>query len=303
VSEPLRIGLIGCGRIAEHGHAPVIAASPGAVLAGVTDPVGERATALARSTEGARVFASAPELVGSGTIDAAIVASPAAVHVEHATVVARAGLPCLVEKPPAPDAEGARALGALDPAPWVAFNRRFRQGRLAAEVPAEGPLELELELCYRRRSWDPHGGGDDALLDLGPHLADLALWLGGAPARVTQAAATRERAELRIETARGVAQVRCATDRPHLERAVVGRPGGETVAAMTDGGLWRGLLARAARGPHPLAASLSGQLEAFCAAARGGDPGPLASAADGVRAMELIDRAAELAGERQQVAA
>jgi predicted dehydrogenase len=295
MSSPLRIGLIGCGRIAELGHAPAIAASPSAVLAAVTDPVAERAAALA-DRSGAHAFATAQDLLASDAVEAVIVASPAARHIEHARAAADAGLPCLVEKPPAPDAAGAARLAALERPPWIGFNRRFRQGALVAELPADGHLDVELELRYRRRSWRPHGRGDDALLDLGPHLADLALLLGGGgTTRVIAATASHERARFELEGQRGRVIARCATDRPHLERAIARRPGGETVAAMADGGLWKGALARLARRPHPLGASMRAQLEAFCAAARGGEPGRLATASDGLRAMELVDEAVRLA--------
>jgi predicted dehydrogenase len=303
MSAPLRLGLIGCGRIAEHGHVPAIAACPEAELVAVADPVAPRRDALAERAGGG-AFAAAGELLTQTTLDAVIVASPVADHLEHARLVAAAGLPCLIEKPPAADAAGAVAIAALEPTPWIGFNRRFQQGvELVERVPADGPLELELELRYRRDSWRAHGVRDDALLDLGPHLADLALLLGGAPARVVAADSAPERARIELETPRGAATIRCATDRAHFERVAVGRPGGPTLAASTSDGPLRGALARLRRAPHPLVASLGRQLDAFVACVRGEDPGLLASAADGVRAMELIDAASALAAHRPRVAA
>jgi predicted dehydrogenase len=297
MSAVLRLGIVGCGRLAERGYVPAAAASASVEIAAVADPNEVRRERVAAAT-GARPHETVEEMLGAAAVEAVVVASPAEHHLEHARLVAASGLACLVEKPPAPDAAGARELAALGPAPWVGFNRRFdRLGRLRDAVPAEGPLELELELRYRRASWRPVMVRDDALADLGAHLTDIALFLsGGGAARVRSARLSAERAELELELARGRAVLRTATDSTHRERAVARRPGGEDLAATSTPGAVRGGLERLARREHPLVRSLRGQLNAFATAARGGDPGPLATAADGLRAMLLVDEARALAG-------
>ena len=76
------------------------------------------------------------------------------------SAAATAGVAVLVEKPPALDAAGAAALAALTPPPWVGFNRRYDPGaqRVRAAIPAEGDVDLRLEISYRRRSWRAHSG-------------------------------------------------------------------------------------------------------------------------------------------------
>src|SRR5207237_7153075 len=125
---------------------------------------------------GVAAYPSVVELVAAGGVDAVIVATPAAAHVSAARTVARAGLPALVEKPPAPDADGARELAALRPAPWIGFNRRF----LPAVTALRGreAAHLRVVLHYRRASWRPVEVNEDALLDLGPHAIDLLAWIG-----------------------------------------------------------------------------------------------------------------------------
>jgi predicted dehydrogenase len=302
---PLRLGLVGCGRLAELGYLPALAGLPEVELAAVADPDAGRREAIAAlaarngggSGHAARTYAGAGELVGAGGVDAIVVASPAGAHAEDAEVAAGAGLPCVVEKPPAPDAAGARALAALEPAPWIGFNRRFDHGRaLVDAIPADGPLELELELRYRRASWQALTVRDDALLDLAPHLVDLALLLTGAPtAAVRSAEVGPARAALQLETHRGPVAIRCATDRPHAELAIVRRPGGERLAQSRAGGLAAALAGRLRRSEHPLVGSLRRQLAAFATAARGGGSRLLASAEDGVRTMLVIDDAREAA--------
>ena len=113
-----------------------------------------------------------------------------------------------------PTPTGALRLAALKPAPWIAFNRRFDQGlALIRRVPPGGDLTMRMVLHYRRDSWRPVQRGDDALLDLAPHLVDLALFLTGSLPLAVRANATRERAGLVLATTRAEIQIECATDR------------------------------------------------------------------------------------------
>lgn len=291
---PLRVGIIGCGRIAQHGYVPAIAGCDAVEVVALADPVGRRCEMLARACVlEPSTYTDARALIDDKLVEAVIVASPAGEHLAAVRLAAATRLPCLVEKPPTPDAASARELAALEPRPWIGFNRRFQQGlELLDQIPVRGRLELELELRYRRASWRAHTVCDNALLDLGPHLIDLALLLAG-DGDVISAVTSPERAELLLELERGSARIRCATDRSHLERAVV-RAGGVEVAASRGPGLAGATVARLRRGEHPLVASLRSQLEAFATAARGGDPGLLATADDGVRVMELVKAAAAL---------
>jgi predicted dehydrogenase len=296
--RPLRVGLVGCGRLAEIGYVPAIAATDGVELVAVADPRPARRERIARlaadSAAGSiEAHAGAAELLERGEAEALIVASPPAQHVEQARLASEAAVACLVEKPPAPDLAGAEQLAALERPPWIGFNRRFQHAAaLLGAVPADGPLELLLELNYRRASWRAVSVRDDAVLDLAPHLVDLALLLArAATATVRSARLTPERVELELDIGRGPARIRCATDRAHRERVVARRPGAARIAASRAGGLVRGAMHRAPGRVHPLTASLRAQLSAFAAAARGADGGLLASAEDGVRAMRVIEAA------------
>jgi predicted dehydrogenase len=297
MSEPLGLGIVGCGRLVELGYLPALDAVESLAVRAVADPDRERREQVAaRAGDGATACAAAEDLVQADGVDAVLVASPPAHHPHHAALAAAAGLPCLVEKPPALDAEGARQIALHDPAPWIGLNRRFADaGTLRNEVPAQGKIELDLEIAYMHSSWRPHTVRDDAITDLGCHLVDLALFLAGAAqASVVRAELGDEHAEVELEFDRGRALLRAATRRPYREVAVVRSAGAEVARVATPGAL-RGFLARVRGAEHPLVASMRAQLEAFARAARGGDPGVLATAADGVRAMELIDEARRVA--------
>jgi predicted dehydrogenase len=287
--EPLRLGLVGCGRLAERAHLPAIDAIPGARLAAVADPDHERAAACGAS----RRFKAIDELLGAGDVDALIVCSPAQSHPHAAELAAAAGLPCLVEKPPAPDLAGAERIAALQPAPWIGFNRRYMLApSVRPVVPEDGPLEIDLELAYRRASWAAHEVRDDALLDLGTHLVDLARLLSDSEiVSVGAPELTPERASLTLDLGeRGGASIRVANDGVHRESIEV-RLEGRRVARAAVGGRLMAIGGRMRRGPHPLQASIARQLVDFCRVARGGEAPALGTARDGLAAMAAIDAA------------
>lgn len=296
----LLIGLAGCGRLAEFGYLPAVARADGIRLAAVADPDSGRCERLRSDVP---AYAGAEELLDAGGVDALVLATPVAAHLPDARVAAEHGVPTLVEKPPAPDAGAAAAMAALEPPPWIGFNRRFDEGRdrLRAAARRPGEVELSLLLHYRRRAWGAHGVADEALLDLGPHLVDLARWLSGRePRSVAAIDVGHERADFSLDLGEGRrARVSCAANRPHRELVDVREAGGRRLVRCRVGGVGVALVGRVARrrGDHPLVASLVRQLEAFGRAVRGTGDRDLATAADGYVAMTVIDAVRHSAAE------
>ncbi|HEX5763340.1 MAG TPA: Gfo/Idh/MocA family oxidoreductase [Solirubrobacterales bacterium] len=301
-TSSLRLGIVGCGRIVERGYLPALRELPGVTLVGVADPDRARAQLLARSG-GTLAYNSATQLITAGNLDAVVVATPADRHLEVATQAAAAGLPSLVEKPPATDLDGALGLAALAPSPAIGFNRRFLQGlELRPVLPLSGWLELELEMRFRRDGWSAHVSRDEALLDAGTHLIDLAIFLAGSePIAVRGAVVEPERASLELELGRGRARIRCATDRPYAERVEVRDRAGQVLGACRTNRL-RARVDRLRRGPDPLVRSLRRQIECFASAllhpavplpdiARQRNSGALATAADGIATMAVVEAA------------
>jgi predicted dehydrogenase len=290
-SRVLRIGLVGCGRIAERGWIPAISRVAGTELVAVADTDLPRCAAVAPDRP---AYTSAKDLLAAGGIDAVVVATPAAAHVDDARAVAAAGLPSIVEKPPALDAAEARLLAELDPPPWIGFNRRFEPSlqTARARLPERGSISIKLIFHYRRGSWAPRVVADEALLDLGPHLIDLARWLSASPiCRVRTALGTQDRCSLELELERASGSLSCASDRVYRELVEVRAADGSLAARHSRGGLVRGALARLRPSSEELIQSLTGQFKAFCACVRGGDQGEVATAADGVAVMDAIDAA------------
>ena len=291
ISEPLRVGLVGCGRLAQVGYAPAFRLARSVRLVGVADPNRDRWRAVAPEAPG---FRSTGELIAGSDAEAIVVATPVERHVEVATEAANAGLNALVEKPPAPSAEEAARLLELEPAPSIAFNRRFDGALrdLRDRVPPNGRVELQLAF-ERRGAWGSYSGDDPLLLDTGPHAFDLVRWLAGANVARLRARESRHGAAIELELAdgRGTARIDLRTNRPYREVAEV-RSDGEVVGRHAVGGALQGVLARLGRAPDsPLVPSLTRQLDAFAACVRGEPGQDVGTARDGLAAMVAVDAA------------
>ena len=100
-----RIALIGAGSMGRN-HARVLAETDGAELAIVIDIEVERARQLADLYG----CAFATDIDAATSCDAAVVATPTALHLPHARELIDFGKPVLVEKPVTPDIEATRAV-------------------------------------------------------------------------------------------------------------------------------------------------------------------------------------------------
>ena len=123
---PVRLGLIGAGRIGTMHARNIARRIPGAVLAAVADPVPGAADRLA-SELGAEATTDPAEMVGG--VDAVVITASATAHTDLVIAAAEAGRPVFCEKPMALTlADADRALGAVGAAGvplQVGFNRRF----------------------------------------------------------------------------------------------------------------------------------------------------------------------------------
>jgi myo-inositol 2-dehydrogenase/D-chiro-inositol 1-dehydrogenase len=132
----IRFGLIGTGRIGQV-HAASIAAHPDATLAWVADPFVEGARSTA-ARYGGKPTDTVDELFASGEVDALLVASPTATHVDLIGRAVEAGIPILCEKPIDLDiarVETLRPRVASSGVPVaIGFNRRFDPGFASARA-------------------------------------------------------------------------------------------------------------------------------------------------------------------------
>jgi predicted dehydrogenase len=291
----LRVGLVGCGRLAVAGYVPAFARVPGARIVAVADPDAGRRNAVAALASGpVTTHAEVRSLLDDARPDAVVLATPVQRHLDDARAASEAGVPALLEKPPAPDATTAAELTTLALPPWVGFNRRFDPGagRGRAQVMGREGLELRFTLAYRRRSWSPLQVDDDALLDLGPHLVDWARWITAGDLDDVHALELRhEHAVVRVRTRCGVATLVATTDARHHERIDVHTTGGALVARHRLGGVIDAVRGRLPGADHPLVTTLAAEVDEFTRVVRGELPVRLGTAADGLAVMQVLDAA------------
>ena len=113
MADPVRVALIGCGRIAQVAHLPALEKATGVELVAVSDPSRSVAEAVARRYGVPSVYADASEALAERSIEAVIVAAPDRFHYPLARAALEAGTHALVEKPMASTIDEAAALVQL----------------------------------------------------------------------------------------------------------------------------------------------------------------------------------------------
>jgi len=109
VSEPLRIGVLGCGMISDM-HFNAWSRCKGAKVVAVCDPALDRATARASQYGIAAPYASPEQMMAEAALDAVDIITPRETHAAMVRLAARHGLHALCEKPLCPTYDEAVAL-------------------------------------------------------------------------------------------------------------------------------------------------------------------------------------------------
>jgi myo-inositol 2-dehydrogenase/D-chiro-inositol 1-dehydrogenase len=141
---PVRVGLIGAGRIGTWHARSLALRVPRAELTAVADPVPGAAEKVT-GTYGGRPCTDVRTMLDADDVDAVVIASTARAHTELVVAAATAGKPVFCEKPMAFSlADADRAIEAARTAGvplQVGFNRRFAAGfREAHDVVAAGGI-------------------------------------------------------------------------------------------------------------------------------------------------------------------
>src|SRR5438874_1465051 len=95
--NPVRVGLVGCGRVATI-HAAALKSRPEAGFVAACDASRDRAEAFA-ARYGVRPFTDVSTMLRDGGVEAVIVGTPHPLHSAPAVDAAEAGVDVLVEKP------------------------------------------------------------------------------------------------------------------------------------------------------------------------------------------------------------
>lgn len=220
---PVRIGVIGCGAIAQRRHIPEILAEKNARLVSIVDPNVDRGLdavdrfgpiAAQRSAEKIGVYDDYRLMLKRDDIDAVVVATPNVYHARQTIDALQAGKHVLVEKPMAGTLAEARAMIAAAKKAkkflMVGQNQRLMPPHVAAKKILDSG-KLGRVLTFRTsfqhagpENWSLDGKQSwffrkkEAVMgvcgDLGVHKADLIRYLLGEEiAEVTGFIATRDK--------------------------------------------------------------------------------------------------------------
>mgnify|MGYP001685686460 CR=1 FL=1 len=151
LAPPIRVALIGAGRIGSHHAAAIARDVHAASLAVIVDPRIDTATALAHGL-GARAEADASGVLKDPDIDAIVVTTPAALHRDLIVEAAAAGKHVFTEKPITTDlVEADECVAAAQQAGvvlQVGFNRRFAPGFAAARAAVDNGAFATAEASF-----------------------------------------------------------------------------------------------------------------------------------------------------------
>ena len=190
--SPIKIGLIGCGRIAQSVHLRILPRLPGVELAALAEIDEERREEARTVVPQADAFSDYRDMLAMPQLDAVVICLPNALHAEAAIAACAQGKHIYIEKPLATNLdEGKRMLAAWrrsGKVGMVGFNYRFnplnqslrRQmnaGRIGKVIAARSVFST---FHGSRDEWrDQRKSGGGALLDLASHHVDLTRFLFG----------------------------------------------------------------------------------------------------------------------------
>lgn len=190
----VRVGIIGCGGIANGKHMPSLAKLKNVQMVAFCDIVRERAEKAAKDygTEDAKVYTDYRELLEDKTIEVVHVCTPNKSHADITVDALESGKHVMCEKPMAKTAEGARrmveAAKRTGKKLTIGYQNRYRADSQylykACRRGDLGEIYFAKAHAIRRRAvptWgvflneEEQGGGP--LIDIGTHALDLTLWM------------------------------------------------------------------------------------------------------------------------------
>lgn len=191
--KKFRVGIVGCGGIAENKHLPALSKLKNVEIVAFCDIIRERAEKAAAQygTEDARMFEDYLELAALPDLDVIHVLTPNKSHAPITIAALEAGKHVMCEKPMAKTAAEAKAMVEAAKRTGkkltIGYQSRHRSdSRLLKQMVEEGRLgEIYYAKAHaiRRRAvptWgvflneEEQGGGP--LIDIGTHALDLTLW-------------------------------------------------------------------------------------------------------------------------------
>ena len=204
----VKVGVIGCGHIAQEVHIPNYIENPKSKLEAICDTSQDILNDVAMKYKIKYVFNDYQELLNSGLVEAVSVCVPTSSHSKVVNDAARCGVHVLCEKPLAANMKEAdemlEAVSRSGVKFMVGFNRIFlpnhvkakeylEKGKIGrpilarAQMITNGPYGNEIEKRSYPNEAEKRIG---CLFDSGSHLADLMIWMLGKPSAVSASIST-----------------------------------------------------------------------------------------------------------------
>src|SRR4051794_6061912 len=99
MADPVRIGIVGYGKVGAGGHRPWIQGRKDARLVAVCDATPVRREAAREENPDATIYESYPEFLADRSVELVIVTTPPSSHCDLAVQAAEAGKHLFVDKP------------------------------------------------------------------------------------------------------------------------------------------------------------------------------------------------------------
>ena len=193
MAKEFRVGIVGCGGIANGKHLPALKALPNVKMVAFCDLIRERAEKALKEygAEDAKIYDTYEDLVADPTIDVVHVLTPNKAHAPISIAAMEAGKDVMCEKPMAKTAADARAMvecaKRTGKTLTIGYQNRFRPDSLYLKKCCEagdlGEVYYARAHAIRRRAvptWgvflDEEAQGGGPLIDIGTHALDLTLW-------------------------------------------------------------------------------------------------------------------------------
>ena len=194
MDKKVRIGVVGCGGIANGKHMPNLAKIPEVEMVAFCDIIPERAEAAAKKfgTPDAKTYTDYKELIKDETIDVVHVCTPNRSHSFISIDAMEAGKHVMCEKPMAKTYVEAKAMyeASVRTGKLLSIGYQNRQcgenlyAKAVCDAGEIGEIYYAKAVAIRRRAvptWgvflNEYEQGGGPLIDIGTHALDLTLWM------------------------------------------------------------------------------------------------------------------------------
>jgi UDP-N-acetylglucosamine 3-dehydrogenase len=199
----LKVGVIGCGPVAQKGHLPGLIRSKSAQIEAIADIDEKTLQKTAKKFHVPKTFTNYQEMI-DGNLDLVHVCVPNHLHSKVTIDVLKKGINVLVEKPLAPTVREAeqmveiadqRHVKLCEAKQWryIPAMRKahslLKEGKLGRLIRATAQWHADIPLSWSHANWyyDTSKSGGGIVSDIGIHMIDLLLLFGGPVKRVSAA--------------------------------------------------------------------------------------------------------------------